>query len=194
MLIHGKSTRSIWREEETGRVRIIDQTRLPHDIEIKTLEDAAAAIEAIKVMRVRGAPLIGATAAHGLVLALESNPGDAALEDTAARIKAARPTAINLAWAVDRVVSCVAELAPERRAARALEEAVAICDEDVASCEMIGNHGYEILEKIASAKAMGKEERGPVNLLTHCNAGWLATVDWGTALAPINCTRSSSPA
>ena len=82
MLIHGKSTRSIWREEETGRVRIIDQTRLPHDIEIKTLEDAAAVIEAIKVMRVRGAPLIGATAAHGLVLALESNPGDAALEDT----------------------------------------------------------------------------------------------------------------
>ena len=181
MRVAGEHYRSIWLDDVTGGLRIIDQTLLPHRFEIRTIVDVASAAEAIRHMRVRGAPLIGAMAAHGLVLALEQDPSDEALMQAAMDLLATRPTAINLRWAVDRVVEAVIRSSPADRAARARVEARAICDEDVASCSAIGDHGLAILEEIASSKT--SEE--PVQILTHCNAGWLATVDWGTALAPI---------
>jgi methylthioribose-1-phosphate isomerase len=178
--ISGEHYRSIWLDESTGELRCIDQTCLPHHVEIRTLGDLAAVAEAIRSMRVRGAPLIGATAAHGLALALDEDPRDAALEAAANELLATRPTAINLRWAIDRVLGAVAALVPEERAACARAEAIAICDEDVATCESIGEHGLGLLQNLAEMKA-GE----PLEILTHCNAGWLATVDWGTALAPV---------
>jgi methylthioribose-1-phosphate isomerase len=178
--IAGEHYRSIWLDEATGDLRIIDQTLLPHRFEIRTIPDLDSAAEAIRNMRVRGAPLIGATAAHGLALALEQDSTDESLAHAARELLSTRPTAINLRWAVDRVVAALACVSPNERAERARIEANAICDEDVASCSAIGDHGLAILEEIASSKG-----DAPVQILTHCNAGWLATVDWGTALAPI---------
>jgi methylthioribose-1-phosphate isomerase len=132
-------------------------------------------------MRVRGAPLIGATAAWGLALAARDDPSDEALAAAHALLLATRPTAVNLRWALDDVAAVLAQLPPERRAAAAARRAGEICDEDVAICESIGAHGMPLLEQAWAAK--GRD--GAVNVLTHCNAGWLATVDWGTALAPI---------
>lgn len=180
MLIDGRPHRSIWREPETGRVIIIDQTRLPHRFETRTLEDLESACEAIRTMRVRGAPLIGATAAYGLAMAVAVDPSDASLSSSAGRLIATRPTAVNLRWAVQRVAGCVRTLPLAERASRALLEADRICDEDAEACESIGAHGLDVLRSLADAR--GGE---PLRLLTHCNAGWLATVDWGTALAPI---------
>jgi methylthioribose-1-phosphate isomerase len=150
-------------------------------------------------MRVRGAPLIGATAAHGIALALAADPGDDALRRAAATLLATRPTAVNLKWAIDRVVAAIETLPPQDRAARARVEAIAICDEDAAVCEAIGRHGHTLLESLTRARQLGKpglierqspareveDSASPLQILTHCNAGWLATVDWGTALAPI---------
>ncbi len=183
MQVAGKHYRSIWLEEATGELRIIDQTLLPHRFEIRTIATVAEAAEAIRSMRVRGAPLIGAMAAHGLALALERDSSDESLARAARELLATRPTAINLRWAVDRVIAVVeamTDCSSGERAERARVEARAICDEDVASCSAIGDHGLAILEELATSKT-----DAPLQILTHCNAGWLATVDWGTALAPI---------
>ena len=177
MNIDGKPTRTIWPEENA--VAIIDQTRLPHEFVVRRLETLADAAEAIQVMQVRGAPLIGATAAYGMALAAAANPGYAALRGAAATLIATRPTAVNLRWAVERMLALLLPLRSEERAAAAWAEAAALCEEDVAQNQAIGRHGAELIQAIAARKA------GPVNLLTHCNAGWLATVDWGTALAPV---------
>jgi methylthioribose-1-phosphate isomerase len=179
MLIHGRAARTIWTAAD-GAVEIIDQTRLPHAVEtirLRTLEDAVAAIAD---MRVRGAPLIGVAAAWGLALALRADPSDLGLAHARARLAASRPTAVNLAWALARVGTKVALLPPADRAQAAALDAAAIAEEDVAACRAIGEHGADLIAAIAARKP-----DGPVNILTHCNAGWLATVDWGTALAPI---------
>jgi len=183
MRIDGRHYRSIWLDDETGRPQIIDQTRLPHRFEIRTLEGLEDAAEAIRTMRVRGAPLIGATAAHGLALALAEDPSETGLVRAAETLQATRPTAVNLAWALDRVLRAVVGLPAPERAARARAEAIAICDEDAAACEAIGDHGLPLLRERADALGRARDE--PLQILTHCNAGWLATVDWGTALAPI---------
>jgi methylthioribose-1-phosphate isomerase len=178
MLIDGRPTRTI-RSLDDGTVEIIDQTLLPHRVErmrLGSVEDAARAIE---TMQVRGAPLIGVTAAFGLALALRDDRSDSGLARASARLAATRPTAVNLAWALERVRAQVAPLAPADRPAAAFALAERLADEDVATCRAIGEHGVRLIED-AAAKA-----RGRVNILTHCNAGWLATVDWGTALAPI---------
>ncbi|HIF93318.1 MAG: S-methyl-5-thioribose-1-phosphate isomerase [Myxococcales bacterium] len=180
MRIAGQDYRSIWIDDATGDLRIIDQTELPHRFEIRTLADVSSAAEAIRTMRVRGAPLIGATAAHGMALALARDASDESLSCVREELIATRPTAINLRWAIDRVTEVVSGIPVGERAEAARNEAIEICDEDVACCEAIGNHGLAILEGLAESKA-----GGPIQILTHCNAGWLATVDWGTALAPI---------
>ena len=179
MKIDGKSYRSIW--ENDGLVWIIDQTLLPHEVRIKKLEDLASVITAICDMQVRGAPLIGATAAYGLAIALKENPSDANLEKAFKALLSTRPTAINLRWALERMHSHLIGQLVSNRASVAMSEAASIADEDVAINEAIGNHGLEVIRSIAS----GKKNNSPVNILTHCNAGWIATVDWGTALAPI---------
>jgi methylthioribose-1-phosphate isomerase len=179
MLIHGRPTRTI-RPTDDGAVEVIDQTQLPHAVEIVRLETLDDAVRAIAHMQVRGAPLIGVTAAWGLALALRTDASDAGVSEARARLAAARPTAINLAWALGRVAAVIAPLAPAKRAEAAAAEAVAIAEEDVAACRAIGEHGADLIAEAARRKA-----GDAVNILTHCNAGWLAAVDWGTALAPI---------
>jgi methylthioribose-1-phosphate isomerase len=176
--ISGTHYRTIW-PGAGGSVRVIDQSRLPFDfatVDLETLQDAA---DAIRSMVVRGAPLIGATAAYGVALAMRSNPSDAHLEAAQRTLQATRPTAQNLFWALARMHRLLAELAPAERAEAAYQEAARICDADVEQCRAIGHHGLEILQR--HARAVGRV----LNVLTHCNAGWLACVDWGTALAPI---------
>ena len=180
MKVEGRQTRGIWLESDGESVGIIDQTQLPHRLVIarlKSLEDAA---HAIKSMQVRGAPLIGATAAYGVWLALRHDASDEALERAYATLIATRPTAINLKWALDEMLAAVRNKPRAERLEAALRRAGEIADEDVAINQAIGRHGLKLIEDIAAKK---KGER--VNLLTHCNAGWLATVDWGTATAPI---------
>jgi methylthioribose-1-phosphate isomerase len=177
MLISGKPTRTIWRSDDA--VEIIDQTRLPHEFVVRRLSTLAEAAEAISVMRVRGAPLIGATAAYGMALAVLDAADDASLQAAGDQLIATRPTAVNLRWAVERVLAHLLALPVAQRLAAAWSEAAAICEEDVAQNRAIGQHGLGLLRAIAAKKS------GPINVLTHCNAGWLATVDWGTALAPI---------
>lgn len=181
MKIDGRDTRAIWPATDGGAVEVIDQRLLPHWLAIlrlATMEDAA---EAIRNMTVRGAPLIGATAAYGLALALRADTSDAALARAVTLLGETRPTAVNLRWALERVRNAVAFLPEAARAGAAWREAGAICDEDVAICEAIGDQGVALIEQAAKRKRPGE----PVNILTHCNAGWIATVDWGTALAPI---------
>ena len=183
MDVDGTPWRTIWPEAD-GRVGIIDQTRLPFAFEtvrLARLEDAA---HAIRAMLVRGAPLIGATAAYGLALAARADASDAALDRAGETLLATRPTAVNLHWAVQDVLGRLRGLAPGDRAAAAWARAGEICDEDVALNRAIGAHGLALIREIAAAK------EGPVNILTHCNAGWLATVDWGTATAPIYLARA----
>lgn len=179
MLIHGRPSRTIWPLAD-GAVEIIDQTRLPHAVVAVRLETLDDAIVAIATMKVRGAPLIGVTAAWGLALAMGEDPSDQGLRQAGQRLKASRPTAVNLAWAVDRVTAILAHLPATAREAAACGEAAAIGEADVAACRLIGEHGADLIEAIAARKA-----GGAVQILTHCNAGWLAAVDWGTALAPI---------
>ncbi len=179
MLIDGRPTRTIWAAAD-GAVEIIDQTLLPHAVEIVRLRSLDDAVGAIATMQVRGAPLIGATAAWGLALALRADASDAGLASARARLAASRPTAVNLAWALERVGRAIAPLPPAGRAAAAAREAAAIAEADVAACRAIGEHGAALISAIAARKA-----GAPVNILTHCNAGWLAAVDWGTALAPV---------
>ena len=184
MNIDGKPWRTIWLEQGGRSVGVIDQTQLPHRFTTSTLSSCAQAADAIRTMVVRGAPLIGVTGAYGLMLALQVDPSDAALAAAFEQLNATRPTAINLRWALERVRDRVAPLPPEQRAEAARLEAAAIADEDVAMCEAIGEHGLQLFQQLAAARPPERQGQ-PFNVLTHCNAGWLATVDWGTALAPI---------
>ena len=181
MKVDGRSYRTIWLNEDGSSVDVIDQRWLPHAFKVATLKSVAEAATAIRDMWVRGAPLIGATAAYGLALAMRDDPSDAALEAARAKLAATRPTAINLRWALDAVRARLIPLAPEARAAAAYAEAGRIADEDVEINRSIGAHGLKILRRLAADKKSGEK----VNILTHCNAGWLATVDYGTATAPI---------
>ena len=188
MNIDGKPWRTIWLAADGGSgqdaVGVIDQTQLPHRFTTRTLRSCEEAAEAISTMVVRGAPLIGVTGAYGLMLALQADPSDAALATAFEQLNATRPTAINLRWALERVRDRVQPLPPEQRAAAAKAEAAAIADEDVAMCEAIGDHGLAIFQQLAAARPAERQGQ-PFQVLTHCNAGWIATVDWGTALAPI---------
>ena len=181
MQVEGKSTRTIWLEPDGWSVGIIDQTRLPHHFATARLASLEDAVRAISSMQVRGAPLIGATAAYGVCLALRRDASDASLERACAMLLTTRPTAINLKWALDEMSAAVRNRPRQQRLAEAYRRAGAICDEDVAINRAIGRHGAELIAAIAGKKRAGE----PVQVLTHCNAGWLATVDFGTALAPI---------
>ncbi|MEO1003096.1 MAG: S-methyl-5-thioribose-1-phosphate isomerase [Cyanobacteria bacterium J06638_7] len=184
MNIDGKPWRTIWLEPDGCSVGVIDQTLLPHRFTTRTLRSCDEAAEAIRTMVVRGAPLIGVTGAYGLMLALQADPGDAALAGAFERLNATRPTAINLRWALERVRNRVQPLPQEQRAAAARAEAAAMAEEDVAMCEAIGGHGLGLLRQLAASRPAERQGE-PLNVLTHCNAGWIATVDWGTALAPL---------
>jgi methylthioribose-1-phosphate isomerase len=179
MRLGGETTRSLRPAPDGASFAVLDQTLLPWRVAWLDIAAAEAAARAIATMQVRGAPLIGATAAFGLALALRQDASDAGLAAAEPMLAATRPTAVNLAWALARVRRAVAPLRPEARAARAWAEATAIADEDAEASAAIGRHGMKLLADIAARK------RGPVNVLTHCNAGWLATIDWGTATAPI---------
>lgn len=181
MKVRGRHYRSIWLAEDGWSVEIIDQTRLPHEFSIVRLETVMDAARAIATMMVRGAPLIGATAAYGLCLAARHDPSNDALQSAYQTLLATRPTAVNLRWALDEMMAVVGQLPPDRRVAAAYRRAAEICDQDVAMNAAIGEHGLAVLAEIWERK--GRRDR--LNVLTHCNAGWLATVDWGTALAPI---------
>ncbi|SDR25656.1 S-methyl-5-thioribose-1-phosphate isomerase [Pseudovibrio sp. Tun.PSC04-5.I4] len=181
MKVLGKAYRSIWPLEIGKSVGIIDQTRLPHqfvEVELNNLQDAATSIQD---MWVRGAPLIGATAAYGVALEMARDPSDAALDNAWEVLHATRPTAINLRWALNDMRKLLSPLASELRAKAAWNRATEINDADVACNKALGQHGLKLIEEIAAQKPDGE----PVNILTHCNAGWLATVDWGTATSPI---------
>jgi methylthioribose-1-phosphate isomerase len=181
MQVDGKPTRTIWLEADGRSVGIIDQTQLPHrfvTVRLTTLADAAHAIAA---MQVRGAPLIGAAAAYGMALAIGADASDESLERAYAALLATRPTAINLKWALDEMMAAVRNRPHGERAAVAYRRAAEIADEDVAINQAIGRHGIKLIEAIAAGKKPGER----VNVLTHCNAGWLATVDVGTATASI---------
>ena len=183
MNVEGRPRHTI--EPLPGRraVQILDQTLLPHEIVWREIATAAEAAHAIRVMQVRGAPLIGATAAHGLAFALAADPSDAALAAAYDLLLATRPTAVNLRWALDRVRARVAPLPPAARADAAWAEAAQICADDVATNAAIGRHGLELFRAAFATKPAA--ERPVLNVLTHCNAGWLGCVDWGTALAPV---------
>ena len=181
MNVDGKPTRTIWPASDGVSVEIIDQTLLPHSYEIATLRNVDDAARAIKAMLVRGAPLIGATAAYGVWLAMQADASDEGLAQTYDQLFATRPTAVNLRWALDRAQAELAPLVPSDRAERARTLAAEICDEDVGINHAIGQAALPLIEKLAAQKSAGE----PVNILTHCNAGWLATVDWGTATSPI---------
>ncbi len=171
--------RSVWVDPDDGwSVRILDQTRLPWAVEILRLTDGNQVALAIRSMQTRGAPLIGAVAAYGVALALRRDPSAANLRRVVAMLGETRPTAINLRWALERMSAALDNLPDERRVDAAYAEAAAICDDDVDTCRRIGEHGLPLLTEIAARK-------GRVNVLTHCNAGWIATVDYGTALSPI---------
>jgi methylthioribose-1-phosphate isomerase len=180
MKIDGVHYRTIWVAEDGWSVEIIDQTKLPHAFVTMRLRSADDAARAIKDMVVRGAPLIGATAAYGLCLALRDDASDAALHEAYRMLAATRPTAVNLKWALDEMVKAVAPHGHNARVEAAYAAAAKICDEDVEICRRIGENGLKLIRGHAEAKP-GRT----VNVLTHCNAGWLACVDWGTALAPI---------
>ncbi|MDC0858747.1 S-methyl-5-thioribose-1-phosphate isomerase [Pelagibacteraceae bacterium] len=177
MKIEGKSYRTIWFDNNT--VKIIDQTKLPHQFIIKDLKTSKDAINAIKTMEVRGAPLIGATAAYGLVLSIIEKNDLSFLKKTSEDLIASRPTAINLKWAIDRMMKKLLGVNSNEILKIALEEAKAIVEEDVNFCKNIGTNGLKIIEEIYNKK------KSTINILTHCNAGWLATIDWGTATSPI---------
>ena len=173
MKVEGRHFRTIWVEPDGWTVGAIDQRRLPHEFVVARMTDCDAAADAIRTMLVRGAPLIGATAAYGVALAMRSDASDAALERACERLVATRPTAINLKWACEEMRKALAPLAPPARSAAAYVRAGEIAEEDIAINQAIGRHGLGLIEAIASAKKPGE----PVNVLTHCNAGWLATVD-----------------
>jgi len=177
MKIKDKEYRTIWFEDEV--VKIIDQTKLPHEFIIKELRTVKDVINAIKIMEVRGAPLIGGTAAYGIVLAVKENKDLDFIKKSSKELVESRPTAINLQWAIHRMNNKLSLVKPDNLLEVAIEEAQAICNEDVKFCKNIGLNGLKIIEEIY------KKTKSTVNILTHCNAGWLATIDWGTATSPI---------
>ena len=177
MRINGKKYRTIWYENNV--VKIIDQTKLPHHFIIKDLKTIKDAVKAIKTMEVRGAPLIGGAAAYGIVLAIQENKNLDFIKKSSEELVNSRPTAINLQWAVHRMNNKLSFVKPDELLDVALKEAKLICDEDVKFCENIGFNGLKIIEEIYN------KNNKTVNILTHCNAGWLATIDWGTATSPI---------
>jgi len=180
MKVGGIAYRSVWVDPADGwSVHIFDQTRLPWRVEILRLTSVAEAAHAISAMQVRGAPLIGAVAAYGVCLAVRADASSEAMERDCAALAATRPTAVNLRWAIERMLTRLRNTAPAGRLDAAYEEAGRIADEDAAQCEAIGRHGAGLIEEAA------QRHRRRVNVLTHCNAGWLATVDWGSALAPV---------
>jgi methylthioribose-1-phosphate isomerase len=179
MKIGGVHYRTIWRDEGGTAVCIIDQTKLPHEFETVWLETLDGAARAIATMQVRGAPLIGITAAYGLCFALGQDASDEALEQACETLAATRPTAVNLKWALGQMRQSLKRVPAAERAEAAYAKAGQLAEEDVETCRLIGHHGRKVIAEIAAGKA------GPVNILTHCNAGWLACVDWGTALSPI---------
>jgi methylthioribose-1-phosphate isomerase len=182
MKINGKPYRSIWLNENGWSADIIDQTRLPHELIFKSLVNVQDAAEAIRAMRVRGAPLIGATAAYGMALAMREDPADSNLERSLATLLATRPTAVNLRWALEQMSALLSIVPPELRQQKAYELAAEICDQDVAINYEIGRHALKVVRELWQQKPAGSKV---FNILTHCNAGWLATVDWGTALSVI---------
>ena len=177
MKIEGKEYRTIWYEEDV--VKIIDQTKLPHKLIIKELNTVSHAINAIKIMEVRGAPLIGGTAAYGMALAVKENKDKYFIKKSADELIKSRPTAINLKWAVDRMMKKLSGVNSNQILDIALKEAKEICDEDEKYCKDIGKNGLKLIEEIYNKK------KNTINILTHCNAGWLATINWGTATSPI---------
>jgi methylthioribose-1-phosphate isomerase len=178
MKIDGVPHRTIWLADDGAAVEVIDQTRLPHAFATRRLQTVADAAEAIRTMVVRGAPLIGATAAYGMALAARDDPSDEGLRQAAATLLSSRPTAVNLRWAVEAMQAALRPVGPPDRAAAAYAEAARLCDAEVAACEAIGRYGEALI-------AAAYDGANPVNVLTHCNAGWLAAVDWGMSLAPI---------
>ena len=181
MMVDGIHYRSLWWDAPSEALQIIDQSRLPHEFCTRALVTMADFADAIVQMQVRGAPLIGATAAYGMALAMRLDPSSAHLDRAAGALDATRPTAVNLRWALERACAALRPLSAADRAGAALALAHEIADEDVGINRRIGEHGLEIIRGIARNKPAGQ----PVNILTHCNAGWLATVDWGTATSPI---------
>ena len=179
MKIEGKEYRTIWFDEQNQVVKIIDQTKLPHQFIVKDLKTVKDAINAIKVMEVRGAPLIGGTAAYGIVLAALERSDFNFIKKSSENLIKSRPTAINLKWAVDRMIKKLSKIKSDQIFNTALNEAKDICDEDEKFCQKIGLNGLKIIEEIYNKK------KDRVNILTHCNAGWLATINWGTATSPI---------
>jgi len=180
MLLNGRPSRTLWPAHGADAVMVLDQRALPHRVETIALRSVDDAIHAIAEMVVRGAPLIGVTAAYGLALQTRADAGDASLQLAARRLKAARPTAVNLAWAVDLALAQLLRHAPRERAAASWAFAAQLADDDAAVNERLGVHGFALLRALAARQPARR-----LNVLTHCNAGWLATVDWGTALAPI---------
>ena len=181
MKVDGTPYRTIWLTPNGKTVQVIDQTLLPHDFVVRDLDTVEDAERAIRTMIVRGAPLIGAAAAYGMALAMAEDPSDAMLARAYTLLLDSRPTAVNLRWALDDLRALLAPLPPAQRRDAAYKRAAEICDDDVDICRRIGEHGLVEIRRIAAAKPAG----ATINALTHCNAGWLATVDWGTALSPI---------
>jgi len=179
--VDGRAYRTIWLNADGSSVDVIDQRWLPHEFRVATLRSVGEAATAIRDMWVRGAPLIGVTAAYGVALAMREDPSDARLDAAWERLNATRPTAINLRWALDAARNRLRSVEPAERASAAYAHAAEIADEDVAINRAIGRNGLDVIRKIAATKAPGE----PISILTHCNAGWLATVDYGTATAPI---------
>jgi methylthioribose-1-phosphate isomerase len=179
MKIENKEYRTIWFDEGSQSVKIIDQTKLPHQFIVKDLKSVKEAVNAIKKMEVRGAPLIGGTAAYGMVLAVKENNDPDFIKKSSEDLIQSRPTAINLKWAVDRMMKTFLNINSNKIFDIALKEAKEICNEDEKFCENIGLNGLKIIEEIYNKK------KETVNILTHCNAGWLATINWGTATSPI---------
>ena len=181
MKVGDRHYRTIWPNADGRSVDIIDQRWLPHDFRVETVGTVEGVATAIRDMWVRGAPLIGVTAAYGVAIQMLDDPSDAALDRVWRRLYETRPTAINLRWALDEMKRVLSPLFPSDRAAVAWRRAGEIADEDIELNRNIGKNGLEIIKAIAARKKPGE----PVNILTHCNAGWLATVDYGTATAPI---------
>ena len=183
MKIEGQSWKTIW-IDESYCVNVIDQTLLPHKLKIKKIKNGEDAYFAIKNMIVRGAPLIGVTGAYGLALSIKLDQSDEKIQSSFKLLESARPTAVNLSWALKRVLNKIINLPKNERFIKAIEEANLIAKEDIWMCSKIGDNGLEIIKGIYSNRSLENKNK-PINILTHCNAGWLATVDWGTALSPI---------
>ena len=179
MLVNDKHLTTIWYEKKTDKVNIIDQRLIPFELKIIELNTVDEVCFAIKAMQVRGAPLIGVTAAYGMYIASKENSKFDFLQEVSKRINSTRPTAVNLSWALSKVMTKIADLKEDQTSAKILEIANQIRQDDIDNCKKIGEYGCELIKKIYEMK------NKPVNILTHCNAGWLATVDWGTALAPV---------